>query len=86
MKCDECKNRAINNLCNSCLDRERTLWEEKGKEEGKKEGGVAELEKLIIEIESDRKENIVWREGSQYFENILNKIEKRLAELKEARK
>ena len=47
-----------------------------------KRGAKQELNFLLYTIEADVKDNKVWKEGNQYFEVIIDLIEKRLSELK----
>lgn len=51
------------------------------KNDAVRRGRVEELHFLQYTIEADVKDNKVWKEGSQYFEIILDKIERRLKEL-----
>ena len=72
-RCDLCLEYDIHRLCKRCLG--------KIEQEKAKEGAVEELEDMALVIEDHVKSNEVWRQGNQYFEVILDRIEKRLKEL-----
>jgi len=48
---------------------------------GRKQGALEELKDLKNKINEDEINNIVWKEGAQYFETILDLIEERIKDL-----
>jgi len=57
------------------------VWNEINNE--RKQGALEELKDLKNKINEDEINNIVWKEGAQYFETILDLIEERIKDLEE---
>ena len=48
--------------------------------QGKREGLLEAYRDVLKKVDGDEKDNTVWREGNQYYDNVLDYCERKIKE------